>query len=109
MGLEQIPGDLPLKFNAGNDLFLDFNIPADFTGYTWTASIHPANKSNISLPVTSTVQTSVLTVVNVKFYNSVTSLLDSTAINGDLHSWVLKYTDTSSKVRDFISGLVEVI
>ena len=103
MGIEQIPGDCPLKLVKGDDLLISFNIPFDATGYIWNITIHHVNEGEILVPYITTVQSSVLTILQTNFYSSITTLLDST-FNGNYHTWKIKYIDPNSIIRTFITG-----
>jgi hypothetical protein len=108
MGVDQIPGDCPLKIVQGDDLLLSFNIPFDISGYTWTVQAHHVNEGNINIPFNTQVQSSVLSIIQTNFYSSITSLLDRTE-NNKYHSWVMSYVDTNDLVRTLITGTIEVI
>jgi hypothetical protein len=108
MGIEQIPGDCPLKLVQGDDLLLSFNIPFDVSGYTWQVTAHHVNEGNINIPFNTSVQSSVLSIIQTNFYSSITSLLDVTT-NNKFHSWHMVYTDINNLVRTLIAGTIEVI
>lgn len=108
MSIQQIPGDCPIELVKGDDLILQFNIPFDITDYVWTSYVHLANEGDVHLSVAATPTTSVLGVLQIPFYASVTTTFANTS-NGDTHSWVLKYVDDAGLVRSFISGVVEVL
>jgi len=104
--LEQVPGTLNLKFVAGDDLSVVCNVPFNASGYTWITTAHKENEGSINIPVTASVQTSILTIVTSIFYASTTSSFVTT--NGISHSWKLKYTDNVGLIKTFITGTVSV-
>ena len=105
--LEQIPGTLNLKFPAGDDLVVQYNIPFNASSYTWVQTLHKGNQGNITIPISSSVQTSVLTIVLSTFYSSTTSAF-VTSTDRIQHSHRLKATDPNGIVRTYVEGTVTI-
>jgi hypothetical protein len=116
MALEQVPGNLDLKLVKGDDFNISFNIPFDATSYVWATTIYDSSGTSYTIPTTCTVQSSILSIVRTTFLASTTSKLtpisdnDSHAINISNSSyWKIKYVDSTSLTRTFISGYLEVV
>jgi hypothetical protein len=116
MALEQVPGNQDIKLVKGDDLSLQFNIPFDALGYTFTTVVYDSSGTSYSILTSCTVQSSILSIVQTTFHASVTSLFTPVSSN-DSHDinitnssyWKMKYVDGSNKIRTFISGYLEVV
>jgi hypothetical protein len=108
--LEQVPGTMSIKVSQEDDLIYTWQVPFNASGYSWIMTAHECNGTNYDIPIAVSVQTSVLTYVQATFHSSVLSLFNVTSSVPDRkHSYVLRYTDTNSLTRRFISGELEVV
>jgi hypothetical protein len=116
MALEQVPGNQDIKLVKGDDLSLQFNIPFSCSGYTFTTTVYDSSGTSYSILTSSTVQSSILSIVQTTFYASVTSLFTPVSSN-DSHDinitnssyWKMVYIDNNSFTRTFISGYLEAV
>jgi hypothetical protein len=108
MSLEQVPGTCPLKITQGDDATFLYNLPFDGTLYSFEMIVHECNNGEFSIPLTASVQSSVLTILQAKFYASTTSALDITSA-GKYHSYFMRWTDASGLKRKFAADQLEVV
>jgi hypothetical protein len=108
--LTQEPGYQNIKFVPGDDLVFQWNIPFDITSFTFTMTAHKENGKDYIIPTTKGSITSTLSVLQARFYASVTSAFQqlTTDLDEEVGRYVLKYVDGSNLTRSFISGLIKI-
>jgi hypothetical protein len=116
MALEQVPGNLDLKIVKGDDLSLQFNVPFSCSGYTFTTTVYDSSGTTFSIVTSTSVQSTILSIVQTTFYASATSLFTPIS-NNDSHNinitnssyWKMVYVDNNNFTRTFISGYLEAV
>ena len=106
--LEQVAGIMDIKVSQEDDLIFTFQLPFNASGYSWFLTAHEYNGVDHSIPIISSVQSSILTYLQATFYASVISSFDISSANKE-HSYKLKYIDDNGLSRRFIEGALEVV
>lgn len=100
---DQLPGEMSLSFNRGNDFSALIDFSLNMTGYSTTASIVSAVDGSTVVPFTVTVPSAANGQVNIALSDTQTA-----EIPRGTYRWQMTWVE-SNATRTALTGFVEVI